>query len=954
MDLHVKQMMNLRPDESSSTLALRTALTVSVAFAGGLASAREVHSLDQDWRFHPGDIPMPVLKTHDESYANAKAGKTWGAAAPEYDATGWRELDLPHDWAVEGPFDPGENLSQGYRPRGIGWYRREFRLEDAERGRHFELQFDGVATHCTVWFNGTIVARNWCGYTSFHADITPMVQYGDNLNTIAVRVDANAMEGWWYEGAGIYRHTWLVKRNPVHVITDGVHANPVRDENGAWTLPVEVTLENSGRDAAHAEVAVTLMDPSGREVAQAMASAPVAALNQAVAKMSIPVAGPELWSVEKPVLYSVRTVVSAGGKPSDEVTTTCGFRTIRFYADKGFFLNDQPLKLKGVCNHQDHAGVGVAVPDSLWEFRLRKLKEMGANAYRCAHNPPAKEFLDACDRMGILVMDETRHFNTSDEYVRQLEWLVRRDRNHPSVILWSVFNEEPMQGTEQGMEMVRRLNAVVKRLDTTRPVTAAQSGGLLAPVNVSQAVDVVGFNYQIASYDEFHRLNPGLPVTSSEDASALMTRGEFATDKSRNILGSYDTEFPPWGALHRTAWQAIATRPFLAGGFVWTGFDYRGEPTPFQWPSVSSFFGCLDTCGFPKTAFYLRQAWWMEDRPILTLVPHWNWSGQEGRPVKVMAIGNCETVELSLNGTPLGEKPVDKFEMVSWDVPYAPGKLEATGRKNGKVVSHFAVETTGEPVALRLTPDRAALAGDGWDAMPVTVEVLDAQGRHVPTANLLVEFEISGPGANIGHGNGDPNAHEPEKGNRRSLFNGYAQIIIQSQRGQSGEIALRAKSPGLLDAAVTIPVGATAPVPAVPKAQARLNLRNWRVSPVTSARPDANQQIADHDQNSWQPLHPGHLLPLAEGRHMILRATFTPFAETRKNGGRITFESLAGRAEVWLDQRLVGRKESARAESLTVPLPPAEGERTLSVLFEGAAGESAGLGGAVHVEALAP
>ena len=929
-------------------------LAATVVAAQAETSPREVLSLDQGWRFNLGDIPMPVIKAGSDTYNNAKAGKAWGAAAPEYDATGWRELDLPHDWAVEGPFKQDENVVQGYRPRGIGWYRRQFKVEAADRGKHLELQFDGVATHCTVWFNGTIVARSWCGYTSFYVDISPMVQYGDNYNTVVVRVDANAMEGWWYEGAGIYRHTWLVKRNPVHVVTDGVYASPVRDEKGAWTLPVEVTLENSGRDAADSEVAVTLIDPSGKQVAQAKASANVAELAQSVAKLSIPVAKPELWSVDRPVLYSVRTVVSVAKKASDEVMTACGFRTIRFDAEKGFFLNDQPVKLKGVCNHQDHAGVGVAMPNSLWEFRLRKLKEMGVNAYRCSHNPPAKEFLDACDRMGILVMDENRNFNTSDEYVRQLEWLVRRDRSHPSVILWSVFNEEPMQGTEQGMEMVRRLNAVVKRLDTTRPVTAAQSGGQLAPVNVSQAVDVVGFNYQIGAYDKFHQLNPKMPMTSSEDTSAVMTRGEFVTDKSRNILSSYDTENPSWGALHSVAWKAIATRPFLAGGFAWTGFDYRGEPTPFQWPSVSSFFGCMDTCGFPKTAFYLRQAWWIEDRPMLTLVPHWNWAGQEGKPIKVRAIGNCDAVELSLNGKSLGEKPVEKFEMASWDVPYAPGKLEATGKKEGKVVSRFAVETTGEPAALRLTPDRAALAGDGWDAMPVTIDAVDAQGRHVPTANLPVEFEVSGPGANIGHGNGDPNSHESEKGNRRSLFNGYAQIIIQSHRGGAGEITLRAKAAGSKDAEVKIPVRAVAPIPSVAIAQQVLNLQKWKMSPVSQVRPDANQEVADSDQNTWQAVQPGKLQTFIGGSFAIFRIKFRPFASVQKDGGQIVFKSITGKAEVWLDKKLIAKKESAEAGRLTIPLPADKGERVLSVLVESASGQQVGFGTGIQIEANQP
>jgi hypothetical protein len=320
-----------------------------------------------------------------------------------------------------------------------------------------------------------------------------------------------------------------------------------------------------------------------------------------------------------------------------------------------------------------------------------------------------------------------------------------------------------MQGTEQGMQMVRRMSAVVKKLDATRPVTAAQSGGQFNPENVSQAVDVVGFNYQQGSYDRFHQEHPTLPITSSEDTSAFMTRGEYVNDGNRHIRSSYDTERAPWGATHRDAWQAIAERPFVAGGFVWTGFDYRGEPTPYQWPSAGSFFGCMDLCGFPKMAFYLHQAQWVKYKPILTLVPHWNWPGQEGKPIKVMALANCDSVELSLNGKSLGENPVDKYEMVFWDVPYAPGKLEAVGKQDGKVVSHFTVETTGEPVALRLVPDRTTLAGDGRDAMPVTVEALDAAGRPVPTANLLVNFAISGPGAIIGVGNGDPNCHETEK-----------------------------------------------------------------------------------------------------------------------------------------------------------------------------------------------
>ena len=413
---------------------------------------------------------------------------------------------------VEQPFDQHAFKQQGYRPRGIAWYRRTFQLDPCDRGRNIELQFDGVATNCTVYFNGTAVHHNWCGYTSFYIDVTPMVRYGNDLNTIAVHVNAEDMEGWWYEGGGIYRHTWLVKRSPVHIATDGVYANPVKGANGAWTIPVEVTLANTGLDAASVSADIGVFDSAGRQIAGGRSALlSIVPLGEALAKVSISVDSPQLWSVDQPNLYTVRSVVLRDNKPVDSLNITCGFRTILFDAKEGLFLNGRPLKLQGTCNHQDHAGVGVAVPDSIWEFRVRKLKEMGSNAYRTAHNPPSKELLDVCDRLGMLVMDETRHFNTSPEYMKQLEWLVRRDRNHPSVILWSLFNEEALEINEEGMEMTRTLNALVKRLDTTRPTTGGQNKGQLGrngkanPKNARMTMDVVGINYQAYDYDKIRR-----------------------------------------------------------------------------------------------------------------------------------------------------------------------------------------------------------------------------------------------------------------------------------------------------------------------------------------------------------------------------------------------------------------------------------------------------------------
>jgi beta-galactosidase len=909
-------------------------------------------SLDKGWRFHLGDIPFPVITGHSMSYDNAKAGKAWGAAAPEYDDTNWRLLNLPHDWAVEQPFDSTANLSQGYKQRGIGWYRRGFKIDEADHGKNLELQFDGIATHCTIWFNGMIVHRNWSGYTSSYIDITAFAKYGEDINTVVVRVDAIDQEGWWYEGAGIYRHTWLVKRAPVHLITDGVFAQPVRN-NGLWTIPVETTVENSGKQTALYDVEISLIDKNGKQVAQGKVSASVMPLGKTITNLSVPVINPELWSIDKPTLYTVQTKIKQNRALLDSLTTLCGFRTIKFTADSGFYLNDKRIKIKGVCNHQDHAGVGVAVPNSLWDFRLRKLKEMGVNGYRCAHNPPSKEFLEACDRIGILVMDENRNFNSTPEYMLQLDWMIRRDRNHPSIILWSVFNEEPMQGTEDGYEMVRRMSNEVKKFDKTRPITAASSGGLFTPINVSQAVDVVGFNYQISKYDSFHEQYPNLPITSSEDVSGLMTRGEYANDLKKHLIEAYDTQKPNWGATHRKTWKTIDERPFVAGCFVWTGFDYRGEPQPFSWPTVSSSFGIMDICGFPKTAFYLHKALWVKDKPVLQLVPHWNWPADSiGRPIRVMALSNVDKVKLILNGKDIGEQVVDKYEMNTWKVPYQPGKLEAIGYKNGKQVSHFVIETTGKPESIELIPDRKAIAGEGWDAVPITVRVLDAKGRPVQNANLPIEFEVSGPGSIIGTGNGDANSHEPDKGNKRNLYNGLAQVILQSKAGGSGQLVLTAKSKGLKNGNVSITVNPATEVPFVSIINPIMTLNKWRISPLSNTKPDPNQDVADYDQNTWTVVNPSSLQQFDSGNFAIFRTTFKPFENQRINGGKIILKDVTGKAEVYIDKKLSGTKSTADKGDIIVLFPSGDGERKISVLIDSEKGSKAGLGGSITAEAV--
>ncbi len=785
-----------------AALGAASALDIRAAFAA--ATGREVLSLNKGWRFHDGDIAMPKPMTHEDSYMNAKAGKTWGAAAPEYDDSKWASVRLPHDFVLEQPIVKAADISQGYRPRGIAWYRNTLVFDEADRGKHIEIQFDGIGTLATIWFNGTLIAHNWSGYNSIYLDVTPFVTFGTkHTNSLVVRVDADAMQGWWYEGGGIYRNAWVVKRSATHIITDGVSAHPVKSGSG-WDIPVEVTLNSIARADQTVKVTSELWDTDKR-IASAETSATVAPLRKAVAALKLSHANPRLWSDETPELYRVVTTVSQGDTVLDAVTTTCGFRTERFDADHGFFLNDKPVKLKGVCLHQDHAAVGVAVPDALWDFRLRRLKDLGCNAIRFAHNAPARECLDACDRLGFLVMDENRVFNPAPEHMAELEWMVRRDRNHPSVILWSVFNEEPMQGSEAGYEMVRRMRDTVRQLDTTRPVTGAMNNGLFNPVNVSQTLDVTGFNYQQDKYDAFHKANPSVPLTSSEDTSSFSVRGEYANNEARHIKGGYDASAAPWGETHRAAWKAINEREWIAGGFVWTGFDYRGEPTPYDFPTNASLFGIMDSCGFEKVPFYIHQAQWRKD-PITRIAIHWNWAGKEGKPVRVMVCSNADEVELKLNGKSLGRQKADYYEMNFYDVPYAPGRLDAIGYKAGKAVSRDTVETTGKAVALQLTPDRKALKGDGVDAMPITVAAVDARGRVVPEAMDMVSFAVDGA-ERLGIGNGDPNSLEADVADRRSLFHGLAQLVIRSREG-AGQAVITATADGLKPAKLTVAVTA--------------------------------------------------------------------------------------------------------------------------------------------------
>jgi len=786
------------------------------------ASSRERLLLDFNWRFHLGHAGDPA---QDFGYGGgeefAKTGEFMRAPSkPDFDVSGWQTVDLPHDWVVELPFVNDAALyNQGFKPVGrgypatsIGWYRRVFDLPASDHGRRLSLEFDGVFRDCLVALNGVYLGRNLSGYAPFRFDITDVANYG-GPNVLVVRVDATEHEGWFYEGAGIYRHVWLVKTHPVHVPQWGTFVSAEVGRAGA-ALTVRTQLENESDEAPPCRVVSTVSDPSGQVVARAATppSRLTAWSGRELAQRMV-VAHPVLWSVESPVLYRLTTVVEVGGVEVDRYETPFGIRTIRFDPDRGFFLNGVRVELKGTCNHQDHAGVGSALPDRLQYYRVERLKTMGSNAYRTSHNPPTPELLEACDRLGMLVLDETRMMSSSDEGISQFGRMVRRDRNHPCVIAWSIGNEEWfVQGAERGALIAAAMKRLANRLDPTRLVTEAMNGDW--GKGLSSVVDIQGFNYFVGDIDAYHRDHPGQPTMGTETASTVSTRGIYANDPTRGYLSAYDVNFPRWAATAERWWSYYDAREFLAGGFAWTGFDYRGEPTPYKWPCVSSHFGILDTCGFPKDNYFYYQAWW-SGSPVLHLFPHWNWAGREGEEIEVWCHSNLERVELFLNGQSLGAQDVRRDTHLTWKVRYAPGALEARGYRGGQIVLTAKRETTGPAARLLLAADRPRLAADGEDVAVVEVRVVDANGRIVPVADDEVTFQVSGTGKLIGVGSGDPSSHEADRGSSvRRAFNGLCMAVVQATK-EVGEIHVDATAPGLAPGSVVIRCESAPPRPAV-------------------------------------------------------------------------------------------------------------------------------------------
>ena len=779
---------------------------------------RERLLLDFGWRFHFGNA-----NDSDKDFGFTgnfqKAGKFVAAGTLAFDDTNWKPLDLPHDWAIELPFVNDRGLAfKGFYPLGrgfpdtsVGWYRRVFELDAGDKDRRISLEFDGTYRESMVVFNGFYIGSHSGGYDPFRFDVTDYVKPGER-NILLVRVDATSSDGWFYEGAGIYRHVWLVKTNPVHVKRWGTFvASEIK--GGAAVLSIRTELENSGLTAKDARVVSTVQDPAGKELGTTVTgSATIRAASEQTFEQKMTVRKPELWSPEEPNLYTLVTEVRSGSESIDRYESRFGIRSIKFDSQRGFLLNGNQLKIKGTCCHQDHAGVGSAVPDAVQYFRIRKLKEMGSNGLRTSHNPPTPELLNACDELGMLVLDETRMLASTPEGMSQFTNLVRRDRNHPSVFMWSMGNEEGTANQERGVGIMKAMRAAAYRHDGSRPVTFAPTreigtGGL-------DVCDVVGYNYNDPAGVAYHKAHPDRPICATENVSGVGTRGIYITDSKKGFVSSYD----PYGDRGHSSeegwWRFLDSQEWLGGGFVWTGFDYRGEPSPYSWPNISSQYGIIDTCGFPKDTFFYYQSWWTQ-KPVLHLFPHWNWAGYEGKGIAVWVYSNLEKIELLLNGQSVGMKEMKKNQHLAWNVTYQPGVIEARGYRDDKLILTERRVTSSEATTLALSADRLEIAANGEDVTMVAVVIRDAKGLPVPVADNEVTFKVTGTGRIIGTGNGDPTDHTACKSPVRKAFSGLCMGLVQASK-TAGVITIEVSSPNLSPASLRINANGVALRPQLP------------------------------------------------------------------------------------------------------------------------------------------
>ncbi|WP_159523865.1 beta-galactosidase GalB [Sunxiuqinia indica] len=775
---------------------------------------RTRESFNANWQFFLGDDSL--------------------ASQSEYDDAAWRTLNLPHDWSVEGKFskDNASTTAEAALPTGIGWYRKTFTVPENSKGKQLYIDFDGVFQNSKVWINGQLLGERPNGYISFRYELTPYLKYGEQKNVIAVRVDNSEQpNSRWYTGSGIYRNVWLTTTDSVHVAHWGTFVTTPEVNPQQATVNLAILLSGTRPNEGNIQISTQIKDSDNKVVGEQKSAL---SKNEAIIHQSFKLKDPKLWSVDQPNLYKAVTRVFVGRDLVDQYETPFGVRYFKFDAENGFFLNGKHLRIDGVCLHSNWGALGAVVNTSAIKRQLKILKEMGCNAIRISHNPPAPEMLKLCDEMGFIVMDEAfdvwqkgkvkydYHVDFDKWHVRDLEDLILRDRNHPSVMIWSIGNEIPQQFDSTGTTIAKELTDLAHNLDPTRPVTSAltENNPEKNFIYQSGALDVLGFNYKHQAYSELPKRFPGAKLIATETASALETRGVYVmpSDSVRYwpvaygepLVGanddftasSYDNTVAYWGATHEASWNAVKNHPFMAGLFVWSGFDYLGEPMPYPWPARSSYFGIVDLAGFPKDIYYMYQSEWT-DKPVLHIFPHWNWT--PGQTVDVWAYySQADEVELFLNGKSLGTKKKEGDDLhVMWRVKYEPGTLKAVSRKDGETVLEKEIKTAGEPTKIELVPDRESIHADGKDLSFVTVRILDKDGNLVPNADNLVKFNITGPAEIAGVDNGYQASLEPFKADYRKAFKGKCLVIVQSKK-QPGQIQLQATSDGLEAATINL------------------------------------------------------------------------------------------------------------------------------------------------------
>ena len=798
----------------------------TVICASAQTGMRETVRLDEGWRFAYGHAADPVKDfgcgTEYFNYlTKANSIHNEGPYAVKFNDSTWQEVMVPHDWVATLPYAPEASHSHGYKTVGykypttsVGWYRKTISIPKTDEGKRLTLRFDGIFRDARVWFNGFYMGSEPSGYATQEYDVTEYVNYGGD-NLICVRADASLEEGWFYEGAGIYRDVWLEKTAAVSVAPFGtfVYAE-LRSPYTSATIYIETEVNNHSSKVQDCQVEQRILDAEGHEVGKTI-SVMMDALRPRETrgcKQQLTLSDPHLWSTTDPYLYKVETLIRVNGQVTDCYQTTIGIREIAFDADKGCLLNGQQLKLRGVNLHQDHAGVGTAMPEALMAWRIRQRKELGCNAYRSSHNPASPALLDICDHEGILVIDENRLTGINEEHLRLLERLIKRDRNHPSVILWSCGNEEwGIENNVQGTRLAEAMKEYVRLFDPTRPSTLANAGGS----ELIKGVDVVGYNY-ISQNDVVNRRrqHPVWRIVGTEEFTGCGTRGVyFNSPDVPGRMRSMNFDEKGYGVENviERGWRFYAEHDWAAGAFFWTGFDYRGEPNPLTYPATDSEFGILDYCGFWKDEAWYLKSWWT-DEPVLHIFPHWNLQGHEGEEIELWAYSNCEEVELTVNGRDLGRQTMPRNGHLKWKAVYQPGKVVAVGYKNGRRIMSKTIETTKPAAKIVLRSDRQTIDADGRDLAVVTVEIQDIEGHIVPDASPLLTFCLDGDGRILGVGNGDPSylgADHPQGKDCKTFvipaFNGLAQVLVQSSHSPA-VLTLTASAEQLKNGNLTINV----------------------------------------------------------------------------------------------------------------------------------------------------